>query len=166
MHGLLAAASAARPGCCLARSVSKPSQASQHVVWLFATPQDYNRSVLTTLTIQNVAANAGAWASYPVTVAVAIFIGGAEGALLTLLPLTFNDGQKIWKWNPLVWLAIALPATFLFVHVIVNEEDYSALTEGTSVPMLMIVSGVLYSVAAGTWFFFRWRNSRREHAAE
>jgi hypothetical protein len=106
-------------------------------------------------------ANPGPWGSYPVTVAVAIFIGGAEGALLTLLPLTFNDGQKIWKWNPLVWLCVALPATFLFIHVVVNEEDLSALTEGTSIITLLIVSGVLYVVAAGTWLFFRARKNRR-----
>ncbi len=105
--------------------------------------------------------NPGAWGTFPVTVAVAIFIGGAEGALLTLLPLTFNDGQKIWKWNPLVWLGIALPATFLFIHVVVNEEDYSALTDGTSATTLLLASGILYLVAAGTWFFFRWRKSRQ-----
>ena len=107
-------------------------------------------------------ANPGAWGTFPVTVAVAIFIGGAEGALLTLLPLTFNDGQKIWMWNPLVWLGVALPATFLFIHVVVNEEDYSALTEGTSAAMLLIVSGVLYLFAAGTWFYFRWRRGRQQ----
>ena len=107
-------------------------------------------------------ANPGAWGTIPVTVAVAIFIGGAEGALLSLLPLTFNDGQKIWKWNPLVWLGIALPATFLFIHVVVNEEDYSALTAGTSATTLLLVSGVLYVMAAGTWFFFRWKKGRRE----
>jgi hypothetical protein len=96
-----------------------------------------------------------------VTVAVAIFIGGAEGALLTLLPLTFNDGQKIWKWNPFVWLGIALPATFLFIHVVVNEEDYSALTEGTNAATLLIAAGGLYLVAAGTWFYFRWKKGRQ-----
>ena len=106
-------------------------------------------------------ANPGPWGTFPVTVAVAIFIGGAEGALLTLLPLTFNDGQKIWKWNPLVWLGIALPATFLFIHVVVNEEDYSSLTEGTNAATLLIAAGGLYLVAAGTWFYFRWKKGRQ-----
>ena len=110
-------------------------------------------------------ANPGAWGAYPITVAVAIFVGGAEGALLSLIPLTFNDGQKVWKWNKLAWAAVALPATFAFIHVIINEEDAGALTEGTSTAMLLIVSGVLYAVAAGTWLFFRRRAKSPEPIA-
>jgi hypothetical protein len=44
---------------------------------------------------------------------------------------------------------------------VVNEEDYSALTEGTSVTTLLLASGILYLVAAGTWFFFRWKKGRQ-----
>jgi hypothetical protein len=98
-----------------------------------------------------------AWGAYPVTVAVAIFIGGAEGALLSLLPLTFNDGRKIWQWSRKVWFLIALPATFAFIHVIVNEEDYTTLTNGTSTITLLMISMVILAVAAGTWLFFRLR---------
>jgi hypothetical protein len=102
-------------------------------------------------------ANPGAWGALPVTIAVAVFVGGAEGALLSLLPLTFNDGQKIWQWSRLAWFALALPATFAFIHVVVNEEDYESLTKGRDIVTLLIVSCAVLTVAVGVWLFFRLR---------
>jgi hypothetical protein len=44
--------------------------------------------------------HSGAWATLPETIAVAVFVGGAESVLLALIPLTFTDGQKQMGMGP------------------------------------------------------------------
>jgi len=105
------------------------------------------------------------WYSLPETAAVAIFVGGAESVLLSLLPLTFNDGQKVWAWNRLAWLAIALPASFLFFHVIVNRhETYGSLLGASSLGPL-VAAIIFLTLALATWLYFRLRNIRAPQTA-
>jgi hypothetical protein len=79
--------------------------------------------------------------------------------LLILIPLTFNDGEKVWKWSKLVWFALALPAAFAFFHVIVNEDEYGDLVRDTNaVALVAICVGVLV-ISLATWVFFRVRNT-------
>jgi len=101
----------------------------------------------------------GAWSSLPETAAVAVFVGGAESVLLSLIPLTFNDGQKVWTWNRYAWAVLALPASFLFFHVIVNRhESYGSLLGGANSGALLIALAFL-AIAMATWLYFRLRNS-------
>ena len=106
--------------------------------------------------------NPGVWATLPETIAIALFVGGAESAILTLLPITFNDGQKIWAWNKLLWFALALPATFAFFHVIVNDEDYGELVNDTSAMTLTVICLVVLAITTVTWLYFRIRH-KPEH---
>ena len=99
------------------------------------------------------------YASLPETIAVAVFVGGAGSALLILIPVTFNDGEKIWKWSKLIWFGMALPATFAFIHVIVNDEDYGEIAESTNTMTLLVLCAIVLIVAAVTWLFFRMRNA-------
>jgi hypothetical protein len=97
--------------------------------------------------------SSSAWATLPETVAVIVFVGGAQSVLLSLIPLTFNDGEKVWTWNRYAWLALALPASFLFFHVIVNRNgSWLGSTEATLMTAL-----VLLAFAVGLWLFFRLR---------
>jgi hypothetical protein len=106
--------------------------------------------------------NPGVWATLPETIAVALFVGGAESVILTLLPITFNDGQKIWVWNKLLWFVLALPATFVFFHVIVNDEDYGQLVDDTSAVTLTIICLVVLVISVVTWLFFRLREKQEK----
>ncbi len=102
----------------------------------------------------------GVWASLPQTVAIALFVGGAESVLLTLIPVTFNDGEAIWSWNKWVWFVLALPASFMFFHVVVNNEDYGTLARDTSKLALLIICGVIVFISAATWLYFRLRRGK------
>jgi hypothetical protein len=98
------------------------------------------------------------WATLPETIAVAVFVGGAESVLLAMIPLTFNDGQRVLSWSPLAWAAVTVPATFLFFHAIINRDGtFNSLSDnaGALVPLALAVS--FLCIAAGTWLFFRVR---------
>ncbi len=100
----------------------------------------------------------GVWNALPETVAIALFVGGAQSALLILIPVTFNDGEKIWEWNKLVWFAIALPASFLFFHVMINSGgDYGDIVDNGKALTLLITAFTFLGVAGLTWLYFRIR---------
>jgi hypothetical protein len=92
----------------------------------------------------------------PETIAVAVFVGGAQSLLLSLIPLTFNDGQRVWTWNRIAWFALALPASFLFFHVIVHREgSFDTLTNGAGSLAPLIAALIFLAIAGGMWLFFQ-----------
>ena len=92
----------------------------------------------------------------PETIAVAVFVGGAQSLLLSLIPVTFNDGQRVWTWNRIAWFALALPASFLFFHVIIHREgSFDTVTNGAGALAPLIAASIFLIVAAGMWVFFR-----------
>jgi hypothetical protein len=103
----------------------------------------------------------GVWATLPETIAVAVFVGGAETVLLALIPLTFTEGEKVWAWNRPAWLFLALPATFLFFHVIVNRNGtFDSISDdgGAITPLLAAIAFLV--IATSMWGFFHFRNGR------
>jgi hypothetical protein len=100
----------------------------------------------------------GPWSHLPETVALAVFVGGAESLLLSVIPITFTDGEKLWQWNRLAWLALALPASFIFLHVIVNRRDaYGASLESGSVQALLVTCVVFVLAVAAARLCLRLR---------
>jgi hypothetical protein len=96
------------------------------------------------------------WASMPETVAVAVFVGGAESVLFSMIPLTFNDGEKVWTWNRLAWLSLALPASFLFFHVVINRSsDFADISKDSSAIALLAGAAGLLVLAGALWLYFR-----------
>jgi hypothetical protein len=92
-------------------------------------------------------------------------VGGANSALLILVPFTFNDGQKIWQWNKLAWFALALPATFGFFHVILSDGNLDALaSDSNQVRLLAFCVGVLV-VSMATWGYFWLKRRGRSDVA-
>ena len=104
--------------------------------------------------------NPGIWGAIPETIAVALFVAGANSALLILVPFTFNDGQRIWMWNKLVWLALALPATFAFFHVILNAGDVDALSSVANQVRLLAFCFLVLAISVATWLYFKLRRRR------
>jgi lipoprotein signal peptidase len=75
-----------------------------------------------------------------------------------LIPLTFTDGQKVWAWDPRAWLALALPATFLLFHVIVNRDGaFSSLQDNAGAAIPLIAALVFLVITILMWLFFRFR---------
>jgi hypothetical protein len=92
------------------------------------------------------------------TVAVSVFVGGIQGILFTIVPLDFLDGRKLWELSKLAWVSIAVPVTFLFLHVILNPHgDFESPIESTSLGGLMVTCVVIWLLTAAVWLFFRQR---------
>ena len=112
--------------------------------------------------LRSLSNTSGSWlAVVPETSAVAIFVVGIQALLFNLIPFTFSDGSKVWSWSRPAWLALALPAVFLFVHVLLNrEEAFGQAVAGASIKTLFAACLILTAIAGACWLFFRLRLKR------
>lgn len=104
------------------------------------------------------------WTAIPEATAVSTFIICLEGLFFSMIPLRFMDGWRIWMWSKLVWLALFIPTTLLFVQVLYNHSDeyMDFLTSQRSFGGIAVI--VLYLLATwGTWGYLRYREEVREH---
>ena len=91
-------------------------------------------------------------------VAVGIFVGGIEGIFLNMVPLKYLDGQKIMRWNKLVWLLTTVAVTFIFWHVLINDQrEYFDALQSTTPALALALGASCLVVSFGTWLFFRLR---------
>jgi hypothetical protein len=109
----------------------------------------------------------GSFMSASVEAALALlFVAGIQGLLFNLIPVTFLDGLKVWRWSKLAWLSIAIPSAFIFFHVIVNRDGTFASAAGErSVHMLIAVCAVFWVFTMAIWLFFHLREQRHREAA-
>ena len=56
-------------------------------------------------------------------VVLAVFVGGLQGTLFNLMPLEFQDGGKVMRWNRFAWFGLSAVLTFFFFHVFLNPEN-------------------------------------------
>lgn len=119
-------------------------------------------SVTAWLAIEPLRANASVSSSFPGQVGIAagiiVFIGGLEGVAFNMIPLSVTDGGKLFRWRPPVWAAVAMLASFLFWHVVINRDRqfFDALRQAESLAVLALF--LLYtSLSIGLWAYFRWR---------
>jgi hypothetical protein len=98
-------------------------------------------------------------------VMVAIFIGGIEGLFFNMLPVTFMDGDKIFKWNRLIWLLTMGIVTLLFWEVLLNDQRayFDALKE-TTLQIALVMGGLCLGLTLGAWTFFKLRATRLQSA--
>jgi hypothetical protein len=95
-----------------------------------------------------------------------LFVAGIQGLLFNLVPVTFLDGLKVWRWSKLAWLSIAVPSAFIFFHVIVNREGtFASATGERSVQMLIAVCVVFWLLTVGIWLYFHLREQGDRSAA-
>jgi hypothetical protein len=92
----------------------------------------------------------------PAATAAVVFAGSIEGLAWKMVPITFSDGNKVYRWHRLVWLVLFLVPAFLFFWVILNPkaEAFDAMLEGRVVFVLCLVAAYV-AVAVLTWLFFR-----------
>jgi hypothetical protein len=98
------------------------------------------------------------WQSLPGETAVLIFVGGIEGLLFLLVPVRFNDGDKIFRWYKLLWASMFMVAAFFFAWVVLNPEAkaFSAILEGRVVFITCLVAAYAL-LATSAWAFFVFR---------
>jgi hypothetical protein len=102
--------------------------------------------------------SSNAWEALPLAVAAGVVAVAAEGLFGLLLPLSFTDGEKLWRWHKVIWFLMFLVAGFLCVEVVLQQEQdyFDALKEAK----VLGVGGVLalyVAVGVGTWLFFKLR---------
>ena len=107
----------------------------------------------------------GFWHSLADTIMVATFVTCLEGLVFGLLPLTFLDGSILVSWNKWVWIIVFGIVSFLFYHIIINNNAIlaSAVKDTNVVTMLaLVLFSVIFSI--GFWLYFRIRKGREHHA--
>jgi hypothetical protein len=89
-------------------------------------------------------------------ISVEFFVGGLEGLFFTLIPVSFMEGDRIWRWNKKAWLLLAGSTSFLFWYALLNSDKayLDTLDQGRPAGVLLIgVACVVISLL--TWGFFR-----------
>jgi hypothetical protein len=91
---------------------------------------------------------------------VTIFVAGIEGLFYAMIPITFMDGATVFEWNKLVWAGSFGLATFLFWHLLLNQNDaYLDALRQTRVAVALGLVLAYGAVTVGTWLFFKVRNA-------
>jgi hypothetical protein len=91
--------------------------------------------------------------------AAAIFVGGIQGLLFALIPVSFMDGEKVFHWSKVAWVLITLPVAFLFFHVVLNQDGtLRSAFDSTGVSALIILAAVCWTITGVTWLFFKVRS--------
>lgn len=95
------------------------------------------------------------------SIPLTMFVVCISGLVFSLIPLQFLDGAEIWRWSPVAWAALFIPAAFLFTQVLFNQtESYAGLLSDTrSISGLLLIAGYVV-VTFGTWMILRSPASR------
>jgi len=97
---------------------------------------------------------------------VTIFVAGIEGLFYAMIPITFMDGATVFEWNKFVWAGLFGLATFLFWHLLLNQNDaYLDALRQTRVAIALGLVLIYGEVTLATWLFFKIRASRAEGTA-
>ena len=97
---------------------------------------------------------------------VTIFVAGIEGLFYAMIPITFMDGATVFEWNKFVWAALFGLATFLFWHLLLNQNDaYLDALRQTRVAIALGLVLIYGEVTLATWLIFKIRAGRRDASA-
>jgi hypothetical protein len=114
--------------------------------------------------LRNFAESDNEWFSaLPEGIAVGLFAAGLQSLFFQLMPIQYMDGHKLWQWNKLAWLGIALTSGFLFWEVFLNADSGSInALEQTST--LVVFSVILSCLALTVLVYFGLRLYQPEPA--
>lgn len=93
----------------------------------------------------------------------AIFVGGIEGILFGLIPVRFQPGEKLRRWNWHLWLCMLLVSVFTLFHVLLRPRPTSNLTPFVTVLALFLLFG---GASVAFWAYFRFRQPPRRSPEE
>jgi hypothetical protein len=109
--------------------------------------------------VRPLAESSGAWWQVLIEAAlVTVFVAGIEGAFYAMIPITFMDGATVFEWNRLVWVGAFGVVTFLFWHLLLNQDDaYLDALRQTRVAVALGLVLLYGALTLATWLFFRLR---------
>ncbi len=77
-----------------------------------------------------------------------------------ILSVTDADGVTVFEWSKGVWIGVFGTATFLFWHLLLNQNDaYLDALRQTRVAVALGLVLAYGAVTVGTWLFFKVRNA-------
>ena len=156
VYGFVASASISGPG-----GIERRRQGG---VTIFPVLAALALSVVALLIVEPLRANETAATSFlgqfAIGVGVIVFVGGVEGVFFNMVPISVTDGGKLFAWRKPVWAAVAMLASFLAWHVLLNRdrESFDALREASTVAVLVVFA--FYSLLSlALWLYFSRRSS-------
>jgi hypothetical protein len=95
-----------------------------------------------------------------------IVVGALETLAFSMVPVEFTHGIKVWRYNRIVWFALAIVLVFLFWHVLLvqDEAGFKALETQSTLVALAVV-GVCVGLTAGVWGYFYYRRQQEAKLA-
>jgi hypothetical protein len=76
------------------------------------------------------------------------------------------DGATVFEWNRLVWVGLFGLVTFLFWHLLLNQEDaYLDALRQTRVAVALGLVVLYGALTLATWLFFKLRGRSPDAAA-
>jgi hypothetical protein len=98
--------------------------------------------------------------------AIGVFVAGLEGLCFDLVPLSFLDGESLWRWNKWVWLGTWATVAFMFWHVLLNKDSaYLATFGGRNVRVMVGLLMLFVLVTLGTHLHFSRKRRRITRSA-
>ena len=95
-------------------------------------------------------------------IAVTLFVTGLQGTFFNMVPLSFMDGQKIWRWNKVAWIGLTATTAMLFWHVLINgDQSYLRVLSSTVSAAAFGILIATVAASAGAWLFFHRRHARQ-----
>jgi hypothetical protein len=95
------------------------------------------------------------------------FVCALESVAFGLIPMTFLDGNDLYKWNKPLWLTMWSAAILWFSVVVLNPalSTYHGLHGQRAIWFGVLFGGLMFAAVA-TWGFFRARDARLAREAE
>jgi hypothetical protein len=95
------------------------------------------------------------------------FVSALESVAFGLIPMTFLDGNDLYRWNKPLWLAMWSGAILWFSVVVLHPalSTYHGLHGERAIWFGILFCGLMFAAVA-TWGFFRVRDARLAREAE
>jgi hypothetical protein len=96
------------------------------------------------------------------------FVSALESVAFGLLPMTFLDGNDLFRWSKAIWAAMWGAAVLWFSVVILHPalSTYGHEINSGRAVWLALLFSTLMVIAVSTWGFFRVRDARLERLGE
>ncbi|HVA60747.1 MAG TPA: FGLLP motif-containing membrane protein [Mycobacteriales bacterium] len=93
----------------------------------------------------------------------ALAVEGLTALVLALAPLTFMEGERLFRWNKYVWAAVYGVTGFAFLHIVVHP-DFAG--RKTAVPLVtwLVLFIAFATLSVSFWGFFKVRHHRHHRA--
>ncbi|HEX5088481.1 MAG TPA: FGLLP motif-containing membrane protein [Nocardioides sp.] len=93
----------------------------------------------------------------------ALFVGGIEGMLFSLIPLRFLPGHRVKQWGWVPWALLTVLTAYVFVHVLLTPASgYLGRSTAATTNLTIALFAGFGVFSMGFWAWFRFRPDKPE----